>query len=553
MTIEILSFESTIRFIRFKLDCTMCYFISKKKGLGGFFLKKNENIRWQQHFLYPLLFHNDFYVIDPNLLFNSSPSFEKIEKLPNSFRFLNVKRSIKLLHQQNYLVYNTRSSCFNFIGKTSFFCFDIFVSTWWKHFFGFKVTFKEINQQVNFQSVFSLFLFLEEVFMFSLPFSNIRIPSSIHSELLIRRFKFSIQDVSFLHFLSFILFSKQFKFVNNSIIFPKGSVIFCFFLGNILLSIFEDFFTLRWKSCFHEKSLSYGLFSEQKHFQQKWNFLTRKPKKKDTIRLLKDFFFHYIRYGEKLILLGTTILVKKCEFFFLNFWQTYLFVLSEPSSFFLKQISSQNIFFLAYYLEYPTNSFLLRLNILDYFLSTDFVSRELNSKLSAVFVIQFLSKEGLCDIMGNPKSKLAWLSFTDNSILDKYDHFCRNVDSFYSGAINKRFLDRVKYILFLSCIRTLACKHKSTIRIVRKELGFELRKIFVRKQVEFKNKKLLYFCFHKQFRKLLFKIDLVTERLWFLDILEVNNFTKFWVKQQNALDFFCIFDQNIWFMLDQFL
>ena len=63
---------------------------------------------------------------------------------------------------------------------------------------------------------------------------------------------------------------------------------------------------------------------------------------------------------------------------------------------------------------------------------------------------------------------------SDFYILNRFLRICRNFSHYYSGsAKKKKSFYQIKYILQFSCIKTLARKHKSTVRTFLKKLSSE--------------------------------------------------------------------------------
>lgn len=82
-------------------------------------------------------------------------------------------------------------------------------------------------------------------------------------------------------------------------------------------------------------------------------------------------------------------------------------------------------------------------------------------------------------------------------------------------VLKKKSLYRIKYILRLSCARTLARKHKSTVRAFLKRLGSELLEEF--------------FTEEEQVLSLIFPRTsspsrrLYRKQIWYLDIIRIND------------------------------
>ncbi|KAL4553921.1 hypothetical protein LXL04_039983 [Taraxacum kok-saghyz] len=82
-------------------------------------------------------------------------------------------------------------------------------------------------------------------------------------------------------------------------------------------------------------------------------------------------------------------------------------------------------------------------------------------------LIGSLAKSKFCNALGHPIGKAIWADFADSDIIDRFGRIYRNLSHYHSGSSKKKSLYRVKYILRLSCARTLARKHKSTVHSAR--------------------------------------------------------------------------------------
>ena len=97
--------------------------------------------------------------------------------------------------------------------------------------------------------------------------------------------------------------------------------------------------------------------------------------------------------------------------------------------------------------------------------------KKFDTIVPATLLIGYLSKAQFCTGSGHPISKPIWTDLSDWDILDRFGRICRNLFHYHSGSSKKRTLYRLKYILRLSCARTLARKHKSTVRTFMQRLG----------------------------------------------------------------------------------
>ncbi|KQJ82785.1 hypothetical protein BRADI_5g10956v3 [Brachypodium distachyon] len=199
-----------------------------------------------------------------------------------------------------------------------------------------------------------------------------------------------------------------------------------------------------------------------------------------TLWFFMDPLMHYVRYQGKAILAskGTLFLKKK--------WKCV------PKSPLL--VRNQTL----------ENSFLIDTRMIKF-----------DTIVSATLLIGSLSKAQFCTGSGHPISKPIWTELSNWDILDRFGQICKNLFHYHSGSSKKRNLYRLKYILRLSCARTLARKHKSTVRTFMQRLG----SVFVEE----------FFTEEDPVFSLMFtKTTLFdfrgshSERIWYLDIIRIN-------------------------------
>nr|AAS18478.1 maturase K [Gnetum africanum]AAS18479.1 maturase K [Gnetum africanum] len=514
-------------------------------------LFQKDNILYPECFLYPFLFQHAFYVIAQNLFLSSQTSFESREdayQKSDSFSFFAVKRLIGRIHQQSSLVEHKTNVPVELITKGFLLGVDAFVSTRWKRF----LRIEGVNEQTKFQSIHAAIPCLEETIMYAYYPLSVRIPCFVHPELLIRLFSCWVKDICFLHLLSSILcFSPFLKLLDKSN-FSRSKA----FLRLVLL--FWDILVSRWEllqiSIFKQKSdraklETFVLFLERMFFHRKRK--KKKLKKKATRNGFAEVFFfsNYIRFGNNLILMANLFLVNQFRSFLSCFWQT-LFFFSDPCGLFFHQICDTKLTFIGYCVDIPITKFVFWIKMSYNFYHAEFITRELSPQIQVISMIEFFSIEGFCDITGKPISKLSWIRFTDDSIFDRYDRSWKFLYYYYSGVINKGSLDRVKYILLFSCFKTLALKHKSTIRVVRKEFDVKLFNQFLTKKLE---GELFFSFFDQKLVKWVSKIDLVTERFWLFNILNLDCFPKSWQREQDVSKLFYLVRTNFLLIFQSFL
>ena len=89
-------------------------------------------------------------------------------------------------------------------------------------------------------------------------------------------------------------------------------------------------------------------------------------------------------------------------------------------------------------------------------------------------LIQRLKEKGICTAEGKPIDKKGWRALDTEQIIALYSAMNRGIQNYYRFADNWRRLIRIQYILRFSLAKTLARKHKITVRQVFKRFGKDL-------------------------------------------------------------------------------
>nr|YP_010584011.1 maturase K [Brocchinia hechtioides]YP_011021187.1 maturase K [Brocchinia reducta]AAU87050.1 maturase K [Brocchinia reducta]UZT28362.1 maturase K [Brocchinia hechtioides]WQM20860.1 maturase K [Brocchinia reducta] len=493
----------------------------------------------QQHFLYPLLFQEYIYAFAHDHGLNDSIFYEPVEILgyDNKSSSVLVKRLIIRMYQQNYLINSVNYSNQNgFVGHNNYF---------YSHFFfqmiseGFAVIVeipfslrlvsfpeeKEIPKCQNLRSIHSIFPFLEDKLSHLNYVSDILIPHPIHLEILVQILQCRIQDVPSLHLLRFFLH----EYHNwNSLITPKKSI-YVFskenkrlfrFLYNSYVSECEFLFVFLRKQSFYLRLTSSGTFLERIQFYGKIEHLIVVYHNyfQKTLWFFTDPFMHYVRYQGKAILAskGTHLLMKKWKCYLVNFWQYSFHFWSQPHRIHINQLSNYSFYFLGYLSSVLRNPLVVRNQMLENSFLIETVIKKFDTIVPVIPLIGSLSKSKFCTVSGHPISKPIWTDLSDCDIIDRFGRICRNLSHYHSGSSEKQSLYRIKYILRLSCARTLARKHKSTVRTFLQRLGSVLLEEFFTEEEQVLSlifPKTTPFSLHGSHR----------ERIWYLDIIRINN------------------------------
>nr|CFQ34658.1 maturase K [Oedipodiella australis] len=492
-------------------------------------LKENrEKIVWQRRFLYPLLFQDDFYAIAYNRSLNKI-NLKKIENsnLNGHFSFLTIKRLVDRIRREESIEELNKN------------CNKIFDVNYNNHFYseaireGFAIILeiffsvrskkkirKEFNEWTNYQSIHSVFPFIEDNFLHSNYVLNTKIPYFLHPELLIRILRRRIQDASFLHLLRLIFHKKKMLIILNTNLFlsQKEMTRLSIFLWHSYICELEFFLVNQWKNLNYSKSLSYLALLDQKHCIKKIQHVIEPlwVKLQFFLSYKKKASFHYVRYENNCIIAikSSNSLAEKWKFFFNKFRQYYFYYLFKSPRISIKEIYKNCFSFLGYLFNIQTKSIMVRPKMVNNLPKINIAKKELYSITPISSLIESLAREKFCDTLGHPISKLAWTTLTDDEIFNRFDQIWRNFFHYYSGCRNKKNLYQVQYILRFSCAKTLACKHKSSIRYVWKKHGSN----FFAKSFFFKKQELIGLKFFKLYSSI--------KKIWYLDIVQINSLAK---------------------------
>nr|ABN09412.1 maturase K [Diospyros pubicalyx] len=488
--------------------------------------------RSQQHdFVYPLIFQEYIYALAHDHGLNRSIFLENAG-YDNKSSLLIVKRLITQMYQRNHLIFCANDSNQNpFFGhNTNVYSqmvlegFAVLVEIPFSLRLISSLKGKEIVKSHNLRSIHSIFPFLEDKISHLNYVLDILIPHSIHLEVLVQTLRYWVKDVSSLHLLRFFLH----EYWNwNSLITPKKSS-FSFskknqrlflFLYNSHVCEYESIFVFLRNQSSHLRSISSRTFLERIYFYGKIEHFVEVFTKdfKTILWLFKDPFIHYVRYQGKSLLAskGTSLLMNKWKYYLVNFWQCYFYMWSQPGRIHRNQLSNHSLDFLGYLSSVRLNPSIVRSQMLENAFLIGNAIKKFDTIVPIIPLIGSLSKAKFCNVLGHPISKPVWSDLSDSDIIDRFGRIYRNLSHYYSGSSKKMSLYRIKYILRLSCARTLARKHKSTVRAFLKRLGSELLEEFFTEEEQ---------VFSLTFPKASFTSrGLYRRRIWYLDIICIND------------------------------
>nr|QBB68411.1 maturase K [Diogoa zenkeri] len=488
--------------------------------------------RSRQHdFLYPLIFQEYIYALAHDRGLNRSILLENLD-YGNKFSLLIVKRLITRMYQQNHLIISANDSNQNqFFGHSKNFYFQMISE-------GFAVIVeilfslrlvsslegKKIAKSHNLRSTHSVFPFLEDKFSHLNYVSNRLIPYPVHLEIVVQILRNWVKDASSLHLLRSFLH----EYRNwNSLITSKKSIFtlskrnqrLFLFLYNSHICEYESILVFLRNQSSYLRSTSSGALLERVYFYGKIEHIVEVFDKdfQAISWLFKDLFMHYVRYQGKSILAskGAPLLMNKWKYYLVNFWQCHFYVWSQPGRIYINQLSNHSLDFLGYLSSVRLNPSVVRSQMLENSFIIDNAIKKFDTTVPIIPLIGSLAKAKFCNVLGHPISKPVRADLSDSDIINRFGRIFRNLSRYYSGSSKKKSLYRIKYILRLSCARTLARKHKSTVRAFLKRLGSELLEEFLTEEEQVLS---LIFPRSSSISRRLYR-----GRIWYLDIICIND------------------------------
>nr|YP_010274322.1 maturase K [Exochorda serratifolia]ARD03052.1 maturase K [Exochorda serratifolia]QGZ09179.1 maturase K [Sorbaria sorbifolia var. stellipila]UJS01106.1 maturase K [Exochorda serratifolia]WEG91320.1 maturase K [Exochorda serratifolia] len=488
--------------------------------------------RYQQHdFLYPLIFREYIYALAHDHGLNRSVLLDNVG-YDNKSSLLIIKRLIRRMYQQNHLIISVNDYNKNkFLGYNKN-LYSQMISE------GFAVIAEipfslrlvsslEIVKSYNLRSIHSIFPFLEDKFPHLNYVSDVLIPYPTHLEILVQTLHYWMKDPSSLHLLR--LFLHEYYNWNNwnslitpqKFIFSKSNPRLFLLLYNSHVCEYESIFLFLLNQSSHLRLTSFGIFFERIHFYEKIKHPVEEVFANDfpaaILWFFKDPFMHYVRYQGKSILASkdTPLLMNKWKYYLVNLWQCHSYVWSQPGKIYINQLSKHSLDFLGYFSSMRPNLSVVRSQMLENSFIMDNAMKKLDTLVPTISLIGSLAKVKFCNAAGHPISKSTWADSSDFDIIDRFVRICRNLSHYYSGSSRKKSLYRIKYILRLSCVKTLARKHKSTVRAFLKRLGSKLLDEFFTEE-----ERILFLLFPRASYALK---QFYRGRVWYFDIFCIND------------------------------
>nr|YP_011020560.1 maturase K [Knoxia roxburghii]WQH62980.1 maturase K [Knoxia roxburghii] len=491
----------------------------------------------QPGFLYPLIFQEYIYGLAHDYSLNRSRLLEN-PGYENKYSFMLVKRLIPQMYRQNHLIIFANDSNQNrFFGRNKNF-YPQTISEGFSFIveipFDFDIGLipsqqgKRILKSHNLRSIHSLFPFLENHFLHLNSVLDILLPRAIHLEIVVQTLRYWVKDASALHLLR-LFFHEYWSW--NTLSFqkkphfdfsPKRIQRFFFLLYNSHVYEYESILDFLHNQSSHLRSTSFVFFLERLYFYGKKGHLVEAIVKDFRVSLwvFTDPLMHYVRYQGKSILVskGIPLLMNKWKSYLVNFWQDHFDLWFHSGRVSINPFSKHSLDFVGYLSSVRLNPVMVRGQMLENSFLINNVIKKLDTLVPIIPLIQSLSKAKFCNPLGHPISKAVWTDLSDSDMIDRFGYISRKLSHYYSGSSKKKSLYRIKYILRLSCAKTLARKHKRTVPIFLKKLGSEFLEEFFTSEEE--DLSLTFSRASSTFQ------GVYRRRIWYLDIAYINDLSN---------------------------
>nr|BAM33969.1 maturase K [Weddellina cf. squamulosa TNS:BR-144] len=484
-------------------------------------------------FLYPLIFQEYIYTLahDDNLF---PPILLENLGYDKRFRFLIIKRLITRMSQQKHWSLSAAN-----LKQNPYFIYNkflysqiiseglaIIVEIPFSPQLGTSFENFEIVKVQNLQSIHSIFPFLEDKFTHLIFVSDEFLPYPIHLENLVQTLRYWLKDPSSLHCLRVFLheywnWNQLFLKKKSNSFFVKRHLRLFIFLYNSYVYEYESIFFFIRRQFFYLPAKRFQVLFERLYFYGKVENFTEVFNKRFpfTFALFKDPNMHYIRYQGKSFFAsrGVPLLLKKLKYYFVTLFQFYFDVWLKPDKMHINQLSKHSFHFVGYLLSLKLNPLVIRSQMLQNGFSIDNTMNKMDTLVPIIPMIESLSKIKFCNKRGQPVSKPTWTDSLDSDIIDRFVRLCNKISYYYSGSSKKKGLYQIQYILRFACLKTLARKPKTSVRVFLKKQGSSFLEEF------FPEKHISYLIFIRSSSKSSYRSNQAKIRFWYLDIISIND------------------------------
>nr|YP_009426405.1 maturase K [Diplazium dushanense]ASU95106.1 maturase K [Diplazium dushanense] len=340
------------------------------------------------------------------------------------------------------------------------------------------------NSKIS-QSIHSIFLFMEDRLPKSSHVLEIEMSRNLHLETPVRLFRRRIRDVTFLHLLR-IVFHTYKTSCGKSIQFRSWKRKKQKSIDTLLRNFYTyeiDSVLLVLRTRMHELNLRYSVSPDRNNMTRKKIRVSDYNSRSDAISidrcLTRSLCIHFGRCKNKSLIAfrGTQYFAKRWIYYLLIFLRSHFHYPIEFTQIRINLLPASCVLFLGYISAiHPVLKNVQVETTVDSCSSISSGER-IHPRIPILLLVKLLEKEKFRDSTGHPVSKSAWTVLADDEILNRFVKIWNTFSSYHSASINRDGLRRSRYISRLSCDSTLAGKHKSTIRLLRRGFDLELPKM----------------------------------------------------------------------------
>nr|UQK96968.1 maturase K [Polystichum sp. YZ-2022a] len=308
---------------------------------------------------------------------------------------------------------------------------------------------------------------------------------NLHVETVVRLFRRRIRDVPFLHLLRIVIYAYKTsygKFIQFQFRKRRGQRSIEMLLQNFHTYEIDSMLLILWARV-RKLQPRYLVSLDRNNMVRKKKCVSRYNFQLDAIRvnhcLIRSLCIHFGRYKNKSIIVfhGAKYFVKKWIHYILIFLKFHLHYLTKFIQIRTNLLPTGCVFFLGYTLTIQSVSKDVRVETMVGPCSSILSGRRNCPRIPTLQLVKLLEKEKFRDSNGYPTSKLAWAVLADDDILNRFIKIWNTFSSYHSASVNRDGLRRLRYMPRLSCDSTLAGKHRSTIRLLRRRFDLELPKV----------------------------------------------------------------------------
>nr|YP_010627493.1 maturase K [Cyclosorus aridus]WBK27379.1 maturase K [Cyclosorus aridus] len=340
------------------------------------------------------------------------------------------------------------------------------------------------NSKIS-QSIHSIFLFLEDRLPKSSHVLEIEMPRNLHLETPVRLFRRRVRDVPLPHLLRTVFHT--YKTLHGKFIqfrsWKRGERRSIDMLLQNFYTYEIDLILLVLRTRIYKPHPKYFVYLDHSNMTRKKIRVSEYNSRLDTrsvdCRLIRrSLCIHFGRYKNRSLMAfhGTHSFAKKWIYYLSTFLRFHFHHPIDFTQIGVNLLSVSCVSFLGYTSSIQSVSKNVQVETTADSRNSISVEKEIHPRIPTLSLVRLLEEEKFCDSTGRPVSKLAWAVLADDEILNRFVKIWNTFSLYHGASVNRDGLRRSRYISRLSCDSTLAGRHRSTIRLLRRRFDLELPK-----------------------------------------------------------------------------